>query len=450
MASLGQRLGEQLSFLPPGACIWVAYSGGMDSHVLLHLLAQLRESLSVNLRAVYINHGLSPHASDWARHCEQVCNALSVPFKSISVTVVLKAGASPEAAAREARYQAFLDLIQSGGYLCTAHHQDDQAETVLLQLLRGAGPKGLAAMAPQTPFGAGTLLRPLLQFTRAELAEYASVYNLQWIDDESNFDTDYDRNFLRHEIIPRLRERWPSLTRTLDRSARLCAESALLLDELAQQDLLHLQEAKSDVISIAGLKMLTPERQRNVLRYWVRQQGFALPTDIKLQHVLSDVVAAGEDRQPCVHWPGAEMRRYAGYLYLMPPLAEFQFDLVIPWDNLEKPLLLPDGRRLVCSQLKKASLGQQAVSVRFRQRGEQVQVMGMNHATSLKKLLQDLEIPPWLRDRVPLVYLGDELVQIAGIPLWGPFIAAVEKAGFQVEVAGEVAAGQEKLSPSGR
>jgi tRNA(Ile)-lysidine synthase len=434
MASLRLRLSEQFSLLPADAHVWVAFSGGMDSHVLLHALAQVSESIPLKLHAVYINHGLSPHASDWARHCEQVCNALSVPFKSIGVTVALKSGVSPEAAAREARYQAFLGLTQSGGYLCTAHHQDDQAETVFLQLLRGAGPKGLAAMAAQAPFGAGTLLRPLLQFTRAELAEYASVYKLQWIDDESNFDTDYDRNFLRHEIIPRLRERWPSLTRTLDRSARLCAESAQLLDELAQQDLLHLQEAKSDVISISGLKTLTPERQRNVLRYWVRQHGFALPSDIKLQHVLSDVVDAGEDRQPCVQWPGAEVRRYGGYLYLMPPLVEFQSNPVIPWDDLKKSLLLPDGRRLVCSYLKKSSLGQQAVSVRFRQGGEQVQVMGMTHTTSLKKVLQDLEIPPWLRDRVPLIYVGEELVQVAGSAVRGPFVFAVKEAGFEISV----------------
>lgn len=432
MVPLLRHLIEQLSFLPAGVRLWVGYSGGMDSHVLLHVLAQLRESMPVELQAVYINHGLSPHADDWERHCEQVCNALAVPFKSISVTVALEPGASPEAAAREARYQALSDLIQSGEYLCTAHHQDDQAETVLLQLLRGAGPKGLAAMAAQSPFGAGTLLRPLLQCTRAELLDYASAHELHWIDDESNFDTDYDRNFLRHEIIPRLRERWPALTRTLDRSARLCAESAQLLDELAQQDLRHLQDTKSDVISVAGLKTLTPERQRNVLRYWVRQQGFALPSDIKLQHVLSDVVAAGEDRQPCVQWPGAEMRRYGGYLYLMLPLAEFQSNLVIPWPDLEKSLLLPDGRRLICRYLKESTLDRPPVLVRFRQGGEQVQVVGMGHGVALKKLLQDLGLPPWLRDRAPLIYLGDELVQIAGIPLQGPFVAAVKKAGFEV------------------
>lgn len=434
MASLRLRLGERLSFLSPGARVWVAYSGGMDSHVLLHALAQLRESMSVELQAVYINHGLSPHAGDWAQHCEKVCNALAVPFKSISVTVAWESGASPEAAAREARYQALSELVQAGEYLCVAHHQDDQAETVLLQLLRGAGPKGLAAMATQVPFGAGTLLRPLLQCTRAELADYASAHDLHWIDDESNFDTDYDRNFLRHEIIPRLRERWPALTRTLDRSARLCAESAQLLDELAQQDLRYLQEAKLDVISVARLKSLTPERQRNVLRYWVRQQGFALPSDIKLQHVLSDVLAAGEDRQPCVQWPGAEVRRYGGYLYLMPPLTEFQSDLVIPWSDLGKPLLLPDGRRLICRKIEKSSSVPQTVSVRFRQGGEQVRVVGMKHSVSLKKLLQDLELPPWLRDRAPLIWLGEDLIQIAGISLQGPFITAVERAGFVVEV----------------
>lgn len=436
MDPLCRRLAEQFVSLPADSHLWVGYSGGMDSHVLLHALVHLRESVPIQMCAVHVNHGLSPRATEWSEHCKQTCEALTIPFHSISVNVALAAGVSPEAAAREARYWAFSELVQAGDYLCTAHHQDDQAETVLLQLLRGAGPKGLAAMAAQAPFGAGTLLRPLLQTMRVELNAYAHKHMLRWIDDESNFDTDYDRNFLRHEIIPRLRERWPSLAKTIDRSARFCAEAATLLDDVAKQDLRTLQDDTETLIAIDGLKALTSERQKNVLRYWVRQRGFALPSDVKLQHVLSDVVNAGEDRQPCVQWPGAEVRRYGGYLYLMSPLPEFNADHVILWSDIEQPLVLPDGRRLTCTRLRPFSLDQdaQTVTVRFRLGGEQVRVAGLKHSLSLKKLLQALGLPPWQRGRVPLIYVGDTLVQIAGIPLRKPFLAAVEAAGFVVQV----------------
>jgi len=410
-----------MPFLSATSTVWVAYSGGCDSHVLLHLLAELRQRHTFELKAVYVNHGLSPNAVAWGEHCQIVCANLNVELVSLQVDATPKNGASPEAAARNARYQAITDLLQTNEYLCTAHHQDDQAETLLLQLLRGAGPKGLAGMPQASVLGKATQLRPLLGFSQAQLKAYAEQHGLHWIEDESNSDTGFNRNYLRHEIMPLLRQRWPSADATITRSANNCAEAAALIDVLAEQDYQQVKAEDSTELLISRLLELDKARLKNVLRYWIRRADLPLPSDKKLQHIISDVLQAAEDKTPLVHWPGAEVRRYNNRLYVMSPLPEFDASQVIPWHDLTQPLALPDGRWLSCEETEqKPALDPEVlesgqVTIRFRQGGEVCQPAGCEHHKSLKQIFQEYHVPTWQRPRAPLLHVDNTLVAVIGV-----------------------------------
>lgn len=402
-------------------CIWVGYSGGCDSHVLLHLLAELRQAQPFELKAVYVNHGLSPKAAEWGEHCRSVCDDLDVSFVSLKVDATPGEGESPEAAARHTRYAAITELLHPGDYFCTAHHQDDQAETLLLQLLRGTGPKGLAGMPASSSLGEATQLRPLLGFNQAQLLDYAKQHTPNWIEDESNTDTGFNRNYLRHEVMPILRTRWPSADTTIARSAANCAEAAQLLEVLAEQDFQSVKSEDSTELSVGKLLELDFARQKNLLRYWIHQTGLPLPSEIKLQHVISDVLHATKDKTPCVKWSGAEVRRFDGKLYVMSPLREFDTTQIIFWDDLDKSLLLPDASYLHWQRCRQRSainleaLKQGKVTIRFRQGGELIKPVGSEHRKSLKQIFQETGIPPWTRSNVPLIYLDGVLVIVAGI-----------------------------------
>ncbi len=417
--------------------IWVAYSGGCDSHVLLHALAALRDKQGYILKAVHINHGLSPLADAWEDHCQQICQQLAVPYTAIAVNARQK-DQSLEAAARHARYAAWRKLLQHDEVLALAHHQDDQAETVLLQLFRGSGVKGLAAMPAEQSFAAGRLCRPLLGFSREELLAYAELHGLHWIDDPSNFDTDLDRNFLRHDVMPLLQNRWPALKRVLARTASHQAEAAQLLDELAFRDWHRIHD--HDRITIAALRQLTAARQRNVLRYWLAEVcELPLPDTVHLHRIMHEVLPAAEDASPEVIWPGAEVRRYQGQLYAMAPARVECAGQVMPWPDPAQHLLLPDGRRLtlrtVSGQgISPASLAGADVEIRFRQGGEQCRPVGRGQRHALKKLLQEWQVPPWLRSRVPLLYINDELACVVGHCVCEPFQAQADEAGQVIEL----------------
>jgi len=418
-----EALHQAMPFLSATSTVWVAYSGGCDSHVLLHVLTELRQSQAFELKAVYVNHGLSPNALAWGEHCQKICTELNVALVTLDVDARPENGESPEAAARNVRYQAITDLLQTNEYLCTAHHQDDQAETLLLQLLRGAGPKGLAGMPQASALGKATQLRPLLGFSQAQLKVYAEQHGLSWIEDESNNDTGFNRNYLRHEIMPLLRQRWPSADATITRSANNCAEAAALIEVLAEQDFQQVKAEDSAELLISKLLELDSARLKNVLRYWIRRADLPLPSDKKLQHIILDVMHAAEDKMPLVHWPGAEVRRFNGKLYVMKPLPEFDSSQVIPWHDLTQPLALPDGSCLSCEETEqKPALDPEVlesglVSIRFRQGGEVCQPVGSEHHKSLKHLFQECQIVPWQRPRTPLLYLNNTLVAVIGVCL---------------------------------
>ena len=296
----------------PEATLWVAYSGGVDSHVLLHCLVTLKRELNLNflLKVLHVNHGLSPNANDWQQHCERECQRLGIDFYAQQLVITCKPKEGVEAKARKARYAYFADIISDGNsLLLTAHHQQDQAETLLIQLLRGAGPKGLAAMPAKMAFSKGFLLRPLLDIAKQEILAYANAHQLTWVEDESNQEHAFTRNYLRHAVMPILASRWSSVAATLSRSARLCAESMALLDEYAEVFLKKCSTPCSSYLLINELKKLEFKQQKLVLRYYLTQHDFALPSEVKLKTIIHNILYAGIDRHPVVTWADVRASR---------------------------------------------------------------------------------------------------------------------------------------------
>ncbi len=420
MESLKTRFSEQLQLgqaqsLGPSKKILVAYSGGLDSHVLLHLVSHfiqqpLVEPLQLTVRAIHIHHGLQKEADTWVLHCKNICDELKIPLEVKHLNLTIKNGESIEERARMARYSALKDSLQSNEVLLTAHHQNDQAETLLLQLFRGAGVQGLAAMPTHSLFGLGGHARPLLAEPLSVLKSYAKEYCLDFIEDPSNQDSAFDRNFLRNEIMPKLRQRWSSIDKTISRSAAIQAETKQLLDEVAEQDLSLIGTQEDNTLSLAKLSKLSFERQKLLIRYWINSNGFNTPSEKKLAHIFSDVINADDDAQPLLEWQDTQLRRYKNKLYIMSPLAEHDTTQVIKWDTQE-PLTIP------VLQINLPALPElnpdktHEVTVRFRQGGETVLQADGSHK-SLKNILHAADIPPWLRSRVALIYLDNELIKV--------------------------------------
>ncbi len=394
----------------------VAFSGGVDSHVLLHALAGLEGVPGRHpLSAIHVNHGLHPDADDWTAHCERVCRDLGVPLTVARVEVEANAKEGPEAAAREARYRALEQRLQNDESLLLAHHLDDQAETFLLQLLRGAGPAGLSAMPAAAELGRGRLLRPLLEVTRDEIRRYADAHELRCLDDPGNRELRYDRNYLRHEIMPRIRKRWPGAARTIARAAGHQAALARMARELGAK---AMAQAEGGVaLSCKALGGMSPDQARLALRAWIGVRGFSPPSKKVLDRILAEVVTAAADAEPLVAWSGAEVRRYQGMLFVMPPLPPAEPERVEAWDG-RRPLWLPQGQLSALPAkgrgIKTERLRGGAVEVRFRRGGERCRPAGVSRSSTLKSWFQRRGVPPWERDRIPLIFIDGELAAVAG------------------------------------
>jgi tRNA(Ile)-lysidine synthase len=321
--SVPGHLADRLAALAPGypdISLCIALSGGVDSVCLLHAAREIAaRHPAMALRAIHVDHGLQRESARWAARCQELCQRLGVPLEVANLGLAVVKGASVEAEARRERYAALAGRLQAGECLLTAHHADDQLETVLLQLFRGAGTAGLAAMPQSSPLGAGVHLRPLLDVGRDELAAYAAAVGLGWIEDPMNAESRFDRAYLRHEVLPAIRRRWPSVARTVGRSARHLAEAQRLLEALAVADGVPMVDAHGR-LEIASLAGLPRERQVNILRWWIVAQGLRLPSAARLESIRRDVMNAREGAQPVVTWPAGEVRRYRGRLYAMQPL----------------------------------------------------------------------------------------------------------------------------------
>jgi tRNA(Ile)-lysidine synthase len=319
----------------------------------------------------------------------------------------------------------------------TAQHRDDQAETLLLQLLRGSGVKGLAAMPRLAPFGSGCLMRPLLDCARAALLHYAEANRLDWVDDPSNRDISLGRNFLRHQVLPALHQRWPAFSATLSRSARHCAEAAMILEDMARQDLESLIDESKDTLAVPGLLQLPPERQRNSVRHWLKRKSGTTPSEAVLARIVNDILGGRPDAESCVRWGGCELRRYRDRLYLLPQVPRQETSALLEW-RPETALELPQtgGVLSACCRtgggVRAAAFAGAEVRVTWRRGGERCRPAGRRHHHALKKLFQESGIPPWERGRIPLVYIGDELAAVADLWVCDPFSAGPGEPGFSI------------------
>ncbi|MDH3713895.1 MAG: tRNA lysidine(34) synthetase TilS [Gammaproteobacteria bacterium] len=394
----------------------VAYSGGMDSHVLLHLLAMLREDQTIELQAVHVNHRLQPQAEQWCAHCAEICAALAVPLHVAPVDARPAAGESPEAAARRARYAACVGLLQAGQELVTAHTSDDQAETLLLRLLRGSGVDGAVGIRPRRALGDGWVIRPLLGFSRSALHDYACQAELQWIEDPSNRDLRYDRNFIRQRVLPMIEQRWPAAAAVLARDAANFADSVAVLETLAREDLAAAAGVQSGHVSVSALRRLVPARRAMVLRQWLREFARVTPSHTQLQQVAA-ILAARPDSQPRVRIGDVEVCRYRDELVLVSD-ADVPVNAPLRW-SMQRPLRLAQREsQLTREELTAAGLtipDGAVVEVRYRNGGERIRLAGHAHSKSLKKLFQEHAVPPWWRDKIPLIYVDGELAAVLGI-----------------------------------
>lgn len=412
--SLSARL---LAGLAPwrAAPAWhIALSGGLDSTVLLHLLASLGHTEQLPpLHAIHIHHGLQAAADAWPNHCQQLCDGLGVPLQVVAVQVA--AGASVERAAREARYRAFAQALGEGEVLMTAQHRDDQAETLLFRLLRGAGVRGLGGMPVSRPVGRGVLVRPLLDCTRAELVAYAHEHDLRWVEDPSNDNAAYARNHLRHQVFPQFHAHWPQAVHNLSRSAAHFREAQGLLDELAEMDLAAATTPGAHAwLTLPSLQLqpllgLSPERQRNALRHWLTP--LTLLPDSEHWAGWNDLRDAAVDATPVWRLAGGELQRSAGRLWWLSGdwLADQPQPLL--WSDTTQALVLAQNGVLSIEGEAPAGL----LTVRYRQGGEVVNVPGRGHR-DLKRLLNEQAIPAFVRRRLPLIYRGDELLAVANLP----------------------------------
>jgi tRNA(Ile)-lysidine synthase len=397
--------------------IYIGYSGGVDSHVLLHLCASI-SSFKDRITAVYVHHGLQVEAESWARHCKKTAESLGVDFIVLRVNAVPSQGESPEEAARNARYSALQSLVNVNDALLVAQHRDDQLETVLLQLFRGSGLRGLSAMPEIMAFGQGVMLRPLLNVSKLAIDDYARAHTLNWVDDPSNLSNDYDRNFLRNTVLPLLKQRWPTCDKTVARSARHCADAQVVVSEHAQELFLRIFSRADKTLCISQLRSYKIHQQPLVIREWFQALNLKMPAQAFIENLQSGVISAREDSDPVLSGQGYCVRRYRDKLYCLKSVApEIVRDSI--WPAGQASLKISNHQTLSCvpssvgicrEQWQKAT-----IVVRTRSGGEKIRLPGRKCHHTLKKLFQEAGIPPWEREAIPLVYLDDKLAVVGDL-----------------------------------
>jgi len=402
---------------PPTLC--VAFSGGPDSTALLHALAQLPEARERGLRALHVDHGLHADSADWARRCADFCESLGVPLITIRVQVDDARGEGIEAAARRARHAAFAENLDEGEWLALAHHRDDQIETILLKLLRGAGPEGLGGMRVRRSFARGFLWHPLLETPRETLHKYLITNELSYINDPANADLRFARNTLRSEIIPRIARHWPHAQASILHSAQLCRAAADYIEGDVRIALTSLRQ-KNDTLDAAGWLRLPDALRAPVLDAWLHARKLPAPPDSARVELERQAADAAEDRAPMVAWADVEVRVWDGRLHATRPLRLPTSNWQSTWSG--EPLALPEG----CGTLTLKPTSRNATTrdserfnppliVQFRHGGERIKPADDMYTRELRDLFQQARIPPWWRARCPLIYQEGELIAVAGL-----------------------------------
>ena len=394
--------------LPLQTPLVVAYSGGVDSSVLLQAVIEYREQYNGPIHAVHVHHGLSENADSWARHCELQCRLEDVEFHLHRVEVDTSARKSIEAEARKVRYNALLAVCKRiGGVLLLGQHAEDQLETVLLQLKRGAGPQGLAGMGEVQYRGNTLIMRPMLSLDKAEIVTFADNEMLQWVDDESNQQNSFDRNFLRNEIIPHLLDRWPQLTKTVGRSAALCAEQSELVNDSAQR---YFEDCKRTNLRLDGQKLTSLSRpwQAMVIRAWFKAQGQLSPSKAQAEQVLL-MLEAKHDATPEVNFKWGKVIRFDGDLYWVvnavhdaepSGVLHVDADNALPWLN----------GNLHVSLLER----EEGDTVTFQTNARNLRIKPVNASVSklLKEWFKVWRVPRWERNGVPVIFLNEQAVAL--------------------------------------
>ena len=401
---------------PPSLC--VAFSGGPDSTALLHALAQLPEARERGLRALHVDHRLHPDSAAWAKHCADFCELLGIPLITAHAEVNDAHSEGIEAAARRARYTAFAQHLGEGEWLALAHHRDDQVETILLKLLRGAGPQGLGGMRALRPFARGFLWRPLLETSRETLRMYLNEKTIHYIDDPANADPRFARNVLRREILPRIAEHWPHADASVLHAAHLCRAAADYIDEAAQSALKTLRR-DSDTLDASGWLALPDALRAPVLDAWLHARGLSGPPDEPRAELQRQANCAACDSVPVIAWAHTEVRIWDGRLHAMPLLASPPENWQAEWNGLV--LALPEDCGTLAIEPFDAAPDSATrpfdppLAVCFRRGGERIKPAGDPHTRELRDLFQQARVPPWLRVRCPLIYEHDELIAVADL-----------------------------------
>ncbi len=401
--------------------IVLAFSGGVDSRVLLHLLAHYQRSHpELKCIAVHVHHGLSNEADNWAQLCSQWCRSYGIDISIERVKLNLGSQISTEQEARDKRYQVLGNYIEKGDVLLTGQHANDQVETFLLALKRGSGPKGLSSMAERAPFRQGLLVRPLLSITQDQIHQYAQDENLKWVEDTSNSDTSFDRNFLRHQIVPALTSRWPGIEKSVLRSAKLCADQESLLDQLLQEKLDELVDANSG-ISISKLSQQSELARNQLLRMWLGQHNCLMPSAKQLSLIWTEVALSKTDASPKLQLVSGVIRRFKGALY-----CTCHHEDVSQWTSvirLGETITLPDHlgevgfirTTLPSTMGLRAPRPNEKVWIGFEPEGLIAHPTNRGHKRKLKKLFQEYSVPSWLRKRTPIIMYDDKLALVADL-----------------------------------
>ncbi len=410
----------------------VAYSGGCDSTVLLHALAGFYPP--ADILAVHVNHNLQADSQAWEQFCLSAADALGVEYRSISLELGTL-NSNIEEQARIQRYQSLSLLMSKEDVLLTAHHLDDQAETFLLQLLRGAGLKGLSAMDEISSFPPGKLFRPLLGFSRQQIEDYANHHKLKWIDDPSNSDERFDRNFVRRQVMPLLESRWSAAGQTIARSAENCREAAVMIEDMSSHDLFDAMGAYKHSLSISKLRALSVPRKHALVRAWIEENDFPLPDRNTTRTICSGFIGSRQDAQPVLNWSYVQLYRFDGFLYLIGTSLFDQADSVKPSVHSLRQgrikLPYPSGKLLVEVATGVADELLADTEVSFRQQGQTVSLHKRQGSRKLKKLLQEWRIPPWMRNFVPMIFVNGQCLAIADYAFCDAAPAVFEKIHWQ-------------------
>lgn len=409
----------------------VAFSGGVDSTVLLHLLAVLRDQGTVSeVRAVHIHHGLSQYADQWATHCQKVCQQCGVPLNVVRVSLENE-GFGIEQAARDARYRVFVDSVRGGGCLLQGHHQDDQAETILLRLFRGTGMDGVQGIPESRTLGEGSLFRPLLKVPGLVIAAYANANGLAYIEDDSNNDERFSRNYLRHRLIPMVEERWPGASERLVQFADEVGEMNQRLQVGTKAQLKGCLEYRPQwllgsqpLLNIKTLQQMESHVQRLVVREWLKKQGWQPPSRNMLEQIFREIINARIDAEPQVKMSEhCVISRFQERLVVLDPVISLEPFEPVLWDWQKVPVLRLGARSLICHQgpaenCRAIYLPKKPLLLKRRCHipvDEKIAVAGRKGRKTLKKLLQEHKVPPWLRDYLPFIFDGDQMVAAPGL-----------------------------------